>query len=187
MPESVKDRPTKAHEQIFLLSKSAKYYYDADAISEDAKWERWGAQTDKKQYGSITGTRAKPITSDKLQSFRNKGKKNKRSVWTITPKPFKGAHFAVFPTEIPETCLLAGSLEGGVILDPFNGAGTTGIVALKHGRSYIGIELNPEYVEITKTRYESEASTKEGTLTSDILESQMPLFDASLDDLFEVS
>ena len=104
MTESMRDRPTKAHEQVFLLSKSQRYYYDADAIKEP----------------SVTGN----------------GTRNKRSVWSITVKPFKGSHFATFPPELPETCLLAGSPEGGVVLDPFSGAATTGIVAVQHGRSY---------------------------------------------------
>jgi DNA modification methylase len=124
MPESVKDRPTKAHEYIFQFSKSQIYYYDADAIKEP----------------SVTGN----------------GTRNKRSVWSITVKPFKGSHFATFPPELPETCLLAGSPEGGVVLDPFSGAATTGIVAVQHGRSYVGIELNPEYVEISQRRFERE-------------------------------
>ena len=156
MPESVKDRPTKAHEQIFLLSKSAQYYYDYTAILEDAKWDRWGDQTViKQQQGTASWIKARPKSD--LQKL---GKKNKRSVWTITPKPFAGAHFAVFPPELPRTCMLAGCPEGGVVLDVFSGAATTGIVAVQNGRSYIGIELNSDYVEISKRRLEQECGVE---------------------------
>ena len=127
-PESVADRPTTSHEHIFLLSKSPKYYYDADAIREPQR---------DNLNGHYLG-------------------RNRRTVWTVTTKPSSTGHYATFPPQIPETCLLAGSPEGGVVLDPFNGTGTTGIVALKHGRSYIGIELNPEYVDITTKRCKAE-------------------------------
>lgn len=120
MPESVKDRCTKAHEYIFLLSKKAHYYFDYEAIQEDA------------------------ICKD--------DKRNKRDVWTVPPKPVMEAHFATYPEELIEPCILAGSRAGGVVLDPFFGSGTTGRVALKHGRGYIGIELNPEYIEIERRR-----------------------------------
>lgn len=121
MPESVPDRPTNAHEQLFLLSKSSKYYYDADAIREPQRDDLNGHHLGR----------------------------NKRTVWTITAKPSSTGHYAAFPAQIPEACLLAGSPEGSTILDCFNGSGTTGILALRHRRSYIGIELNPEYVDIT--------------------------------------
>ena len=118
MPESVQDRCTKAHEYIFLLSKNPKYYFDNEAIKEDAESE----------------------------------KKNKRSVWTVTTKPFKGAHFAVFPPDLIEPCILAGCPKDGVVLDPFMGSGTTGMVAQQLGRKWIGCELNAEYISMQKNR-----------------------------------
>lgn len=124
MPESVKDRPTRSHEYVFLLSKSRKYYYDHEAVMEDAK-----------------AARCEPIT-----------RRNRRTVWHIPTQPFKGAHFATFPEKLVEPCILAGSKEGDVVLDPFMGSGTTGVVALRHGRQFIGIDLNPEYVQIAGSR-----------------------------------
>jgi DNA modification methylase len=107
MPESVTDRPTKAHEYIFLLSKSERYYYDAEAIKEEVKWERWGKQTCIKDYRGI-----KPVDIKSLEDRREQGK-NKRTVWNISTKPFSEAHFATFPPEIPETCIKAGTSEKG--------------------------------------------------------------------------
>ena len=152
MPESVKNRPTKAHEQVFLLSKSPKYYYDADAIKEPAQDYGTNDRCNNKKNGA---TGLAPHRGFKSENYAKSGR-NKRSVWTITVKPFKGDHFAVFPPELPEPCLLAGSPEGGVVLDPFSGASTTGIVAVQHGRSYMGIELNPEYIEISRKRFQRE-------------------------------
>jgi len=122
IPESVKDRPTKAHEYIFLLSKSPRYYYDYEAIKE-------------------------PVTSKQLGSTRNR-----RSVWTVPTRPFPEAHFATFPPELIEPCVLAGCPIGGVVLDPFVGSGTTLLVATRHHRRSIGIELNPEYIKIAERR-----------------------------------
>jgi DNA modification methylase len=130
MPESVKDRPTKAHEYMFLLSKSPKYYYDADAIKEP--------------LSASVRSRADYVPKD--------GKRNKRTVWSVSTRPFKGAHFAVFPPDLIEPCILAGSPEGGLVLDPFFGSGTTGLVARQNGRDFVGIELNPEYIEIARER-----------------------------------
>src|ERR1039457_6262186 len=140
MPESVKDRPTRAHEQIFLLSKSPNYYYNHEAIKEPFS-------TDPKENypkrARIIGRGAQPSScapvgnpqQDRSGGFPPNGDgRNKRSVWTMTTKPFKGAHFAVFPPDLPRTCMLAGCPEGGVVLDPFSGAATTGIVAVQHGR-----------------------------------------------------
>jgi DNA modification methylase len=152
MPESVRDRPTKAHEQVFLLSKSQRYYYDPDAIKEPAKNYGISDRSNNKKNGA---TGLAPHRGFKSENYANSGR-NKRSVWIITPKPFKGAHFATFPPELPETCLLAGSPGAGVVLDPFSGSGTTGIVAVKNGRSYVGVELNPEYVEISRKRFRQE-------------------------------
>lgn len=119
MPESVKDRCTKSHEYIFLLSKSQKYLFDSQAMEEVAN---------------------------------DGGKKNRRSVWTIPTRPYKGAHFAVFPTALIEPCILAGSRPGDIVLDPFMGSGTTAAVALQHGRQYLGCELNPEYGQLQQER-----------------------------------
>jgi DNA modification methylase len=148
MPESVKDRCTKAHEYIFLLSKSSKYYFDGDSIKENAKWERCGNQTERKKH---TGT-AKYLGNKTIEQLPIKDKKNRRSVWSITTKPFKGAHFATFPEKLVEPCILAGCPERGLVLDPFFGAGTTGLVAKKLGRDYVGVELNPEYAKIAEAR-----------------------------------
>ena len=254
MPESVRDRPTKAHEQIFLLSKSPKYYYDADAIREPNVYAEHHAKDHTKTSKRKENNKNKDNLAGNnggqrgLMNEINPLGKNRRSVWQITPKPCKDAHFAVFPPELPQMCLLAGTSEKGsciacgasikrilehpgnpegilgyrgvpnaqtksggfqsnevkinnplsvrlkpghnptqysktqtvgwkpsctceneivvpcAILDPFSGSGTTGIVANKHGRSYIGIELNPEYVEITKKRYEKEFGGSQATL-----------------------
>jgi DNA modification methylase len=123
MPESVTDRCTKAHEYIFLMTKSSKYYYDNDSIKE------------------------KSVTNVNRIPFRNK-----RSVWTVTPKPFRGAHFAVMPQDLVEPCVKAGCPEGGVVLDPFAGSGTTLVVASNLNRSAVGIELNPDYVSLIEER-----------------------------------
>ena len=141
MPESVRDRCTKAHEYIFLLSKSPRYYYDHTAILEDAKWERWGDQTVvKEQQGT-----AKWIGNKSKAELQALGKKNRRSVWTVATKPFKGAHFATYPPALIEPCILAGSRPGDIVLDPFMGSGTAAEVAILHGRQYLGCELNEEY------------------------------------------
>ena len=150
MPESVKDRCTKAHEYIFLLSKSRKYYYDHEAISEPytSKAEKPRNKAKERYNDSYKGGR----WSEGVRDYYAAGKRNKRSVWTVTTKPFKGAHFAVFPPDLIEPCILAGCPEGGIVLDPFMGSGTTAVVALKHNRNYIGIELNPEYIKIAEKR-----------------------------------
>ncbi len=150
MPESVRDRCTKAHEYVFLLSKKERYYFDAASIEEDAKWERWGNQTENKKH---SGT-AKHLGGKTLAELPIRDKKNRRSVWTVATKPFKGAHFATFPPDLIEPCVLAGCPVGGVVLDPFGGAGTTGLVAQRHGRSAILCELNPEYAEMARHRIE---------------------------------
>lgn len=150
MPESTRDRPTKGHEYIFLLSKSKKYYYDADVIKEPAKWERWGKQTTKKRNpGTMWWVPDK--TKEELTSRTTK---NKRTVWRVPTKPFKGAHFAVFPPDLIRPCILAGSPIGGQVLDPFGGSGTVAMVANELGRDSIYIDLNPEYTEMAKVRQE---------------------------------
>lgn len=153
MPESVQDRCTKAHEYIFLLSRSERYYYNHTAILEDAKWERWGDQTVvKEQQGT-----AKWIGNKSKSELQEIGKKNRRSVWTVPTKPYEGAHFAVFPEELIEPCVMAGAPVGGVVLDPFMGSGTTAQVAQHLGRKYLGCELNPEYQKLQHKRLRQQA------------------------------
>jgi len=168
MPESVTDRPTKAHEYIFLLAKSQSYYYDAEAIAERARC------TPRPETSRNDGGR-------RGEAYRNAGLgaghkggnlgynrpelgRNKRSVWTIATRPYPEAHFATFPEKLVEPCILAGCPIGGTVLDPFCGSGTTGVVALRNGRNFIGIELNPEYAEMAKRR----------------IKEDMPLFNSEL-------
>lgn len=199
MPESVTDRPTKAHEYIFLLSKSAKYYYDAAAIAQpyaESSFQRITQSTfdqqtgGEKDYGTTgvntnrsmrrtlenfrdralemnyTGQATKDYAAGGaqdpsetkrrvLESMRNGTGANARTVWTINTQPYPAAHFATFPEELPERCIKAGSRPGDLILDPFCGAGTTGLVADRLGRDFIGIELNPAYVELARHRINS--------------------------------
>ena len=152
MPESVKDRCTKSHEYIFLLTKSARYFYDAEAVREQSK--PWIADRKDGQSSARVATLPgdKRETKVEYRKYAELKGANRRSVWTITTKPYKEAHFATFPEEIPRTCILAGSKKGDTILDPFSGAGTTGVVAEKLDRKYIGIELNPEYVKMSDDR-----------------------------------
>lgn len=161
MPESVKDRCTKAHEYVFLLSKSERYFYDSDAIKEPAAQS--SIERSKYGYNHAFKNQFKGSATDE---WNQDGKKldagafstemrNKRSVWNVATRPYKGAHFAVFPPSLIEPCILAGSRTGDVVLDPFNGSGTTGQVALQHGRRYVGVEINSEYVELTRQRLES--------------------------------
>jgi DNA modification methylase len=150
MPESVTDRPTKSHEYIFLMTKSPRYYYDHEAIKEDAIWaEEKRAGKGRLHYeGKRQGE--KGTGQENFVSIVDK--KNKRSVWQVNVKGYKEAHFATYPTELIEPCILAGSKEGDTVLDPFSGSGTTGEVALKHGRNYVGLELNPDYAAISEKR-----------------------------------
>lgn len=201
LPESVKDRPTRSHEFIFLLTKARRYFYDADAILEplapdSLRRYRAGlhsAYADADTYG---GTQSHAMAdSTRLGDFMNTAGRNRRSVWRIPTRPFRGAHFAVFPPKLVEPCLLAGTSAHGVcaacgapwvrtverrqegdlirrvtvgwhptcrchgsevepatVLDPFAGAGTTGLVAAQHGRRFLGIELNPDYCRMTEAR-----------------------------------
>ena len=154
MPESVTDRPTKAHEYIFLLSKAARYYYDADAIAEPFADDRLGASgvTDgiPQAYAQAAGRGG----DGGLQAFTGFGRpgRNCRSVWTINTEAYPEAHFATFPEAIPDRCIKAGSRLGDTVLDPFCGSGTTGQVAIQLGRSFIGIELSPEYAKLARAR-----------------------------------
>jgi len=155
MPESVKDRPTKAHEYLFLLSKSPRYFYDADAVREagdpasanSSRPPTTGAALRESQGGL---TRTTPV--GRTCGLHSSGRRNRRSVWTIATQPFPGAHFAVMPPALVRPCVLAGCPVGGIVIDPFMGAGTVGVVAVETGRRYLGIELNPEYVEMARER-----------------------------------
>lgn len=189
MPESVTDRPTKSHEQIFLFSKSPRYYYDHEAVKEAANPNYHNGQSVKK--GGFDSKYAGDVARIGDESFHAaRATRNRRDVWTvddpalaqwfawyaeqpecqelyeryaaqmenkldvwrIPTKPFKGAHFAVFPPDLIEPCVLAGCPEAGTVLDPFSGSGTTGEVAIQHGRRYLGIELNPEYLQMSVRR-----------------------------------
>ena len=187
MPESVSDRCTKAHEYIFLLSKSERYYYDADAIKEPisgtahargdgvnpkcAGWQDGPGSHSPKDYARAEAGLRDSTKFGRGPGWRNKqnesfssvvtelvDERNKRSVWTVTTQPYPGAHFATFPPKLITPCILAGSPEGGTVLDPFHGSGTTGMVALEQGRKYIGVELNPEYIELSRPRLEGAAA-----------------------------
>jgi len=150
MPESVKDRCTKSHEYIFLLSKSPRYYFNNDVIKEQA--QDWGERdrTNGKYHNDGSGL------SPHSGLEKSYDTKNKRSVWTVSPKPFSEAHFAVYPPELIEPCILAGCPEGGTVLDPFGGSGTTGVVADRLGRNAILTELNSDYIDIARNRIEGD-------------------------------
>ena len=153
MPESVRDRCTKAHEYIFLLSKSPKYYFDWQAMQEPATNRAPGNKKPTKggrEYLSAEGEQHR--TAANLHNIEARETRNRRSVWTVTTKPFKGAHFATFPPDLIEPCVLAGCPVGGTVLDPFGGAGTTALVATRHNRKSFSCELNPAYVEMAEAR-----------------------------------
>ncbi len=159
MPESVTDRCTKAHEYIFLLSKKPQYYCDMEAIKEDS--------VDKESFTGRRKRNAGTMSAHDIQNYKMAGsidsaghlphgkvyeKKNKRSVWTVTTKGFKDAHFATFPPDLIRPCILAGCPVDGVVLDPFGGSGTTAVVCMEEARNYIMCELNPEYVAMMRKR-----------------------------------
>jgi site-specific DNA-methyltransferase (adenine-specific) len=153
MPESVRDRCTKAHEYVFLLAKSQRYYYDAEAVREpdsgqDHPRAVLDGQPSLEPSGGIAGAHRGIRTVD----GRNGQGRNRRSVWTITTKPYSGAHFAVMPPDLVEPCIKAGCPDGGTVLDPFAGSGTTLAVAAELGRNAIGCELNPDYVVLAEQR-----------------------------------
>lgn len=177
MPESVKDRPTRAHEYIFLLSKSSRYYYDAEAVKEPAVGfcnaapvgnAGTGKPNARRRGNSRTFRGGGAYTHDRAQNNsaavereshglapNESGKRNRRSVWTVATRPYKGAHFATYPEELVRPCILAGSRPGDTVLDPFAGSGTTGAVAAQEGRDFIGIEINPDYCEIIRQRLDT--------------------------------
>lgn len=149
MPESVRDRPTKAHEYIFLLTKAARYYYDASAIAEPAGPSNW------RENPSLRAVPPGQTRQSKLDSRRGEIKpqtRNKRTVWTVAPRPYPEAHFATYPEALIEPCIMAGTKVGDTVLDPFTGSGTTGAVAVRHRRSFIGCELNPDYIKLARAR-----------------------------------
>ena len=159
MPESVRDRCTRAHEYIFLLSKSKKYFFDSEAMREPATKgpQRMQASVETARLRSVgpmargkEGFNHQYADSDRV--WAADGKRNRRSVWKIATRPYKGAHFATFPPALIEPCILAGSGENDIVLDPFMGSGTTAAVALQHKRQYLGCELNPEYKGLQEKR-----------------------------------
>jgi DNA modification methylase len=179
MPESVTDRCTKAHEYIFLLSKSGQYYFDQNAIatplknesiarlSQNIEQQKGSARVPGKSNGTMKavanghpiGGNGKYTEGDDELHRTKSGKEwmvgttaNKKSVWSVCTKPFSEAHFATYPEELITPCILAGCPKDGIVLDPFIGAGTTALVALSHGRKFIGLELNPEYIAIANKR-----------------------------------
>ena len=157
MPESVKDRCTKSHEYIFLLSKNKNYYYDNEAIKEPVKQD-WGTRDRTKGKYHNPGTGLAPHSG----LSKSYDRKNKRSVWSITNKPYKGSHFAVFPPDLIEPCIKAGSEEGDIILDPFMGSGTTAMVSKELNRYYIGCELHEEYSELIQQRVPDQRVVQNG-------------------------
>lgn len=195
MPESVRDRCTKAHEYLFLLTKSERYYYDSCAIQEPSitgdqrrpygslgSWELDGRPPEMRPNGKLRGKGGRntfrgqganregktgPVNRD-ARDMRDIGAgsvRNKRSVWTVATKPYPGSHFAVMPEKLVEPCIIAGCPEGGTCLDPFAGSGTVGVVSLRHNRNFVGIDLNADYIEMARKRI------------SDSLPS-LPLFDS---------
>ena len=155
MPESVQDRCTKAHEYIFLLSKSPKYYYDIDSIKEEMIGK---PHAPKNKANKNDGHLRNDVGTGRMEKvWGESGMANKRSVWTVTTKPYAGAHFAVFPSDLIEPCILAGAPTGGIVLDPFMGSGTTAQVAQNLGRQYMGCELNLSYKELQDQRLAQES------------------------------
>ena len=161
MPESVTDRCTKAHEYIFLLTKSAKYYYDQDAIRGEGghgSIHKAGRASGNKKHKLVTKYEGSDSEEHRTAaglmkiSEKSYARPNKRSVWEIATEGYAEAHFATFPTKLVEPCILAGSKPGDVILDPFCGSGTTGLVAMRYQRDFVGIELNPDYARMAERR-----------------------------------
>ena len=159
MPESVRDRCTKAHEYIFLLSKSDRYFFDNEAMKEPAKYGEHHAKYSgtytrhKVEAMQVKGaTNGENYQRGMQHAMKDPLRRNRRSVWTVATRPYKGAHFATFPTALIEPCILAGSRPNDIVLDPFMGSGTTAQVAIQHGRQYLGCELNPEYSALQQER-----------------------------------
>ena len=156
MPESVADRCTKAHEYLFMLTKSAKYYYNNEAIKEpSAQLGKTNIRFGGNKYGDSTDPKHATKSGNE---YTDNGTRNRRSVWTIPTKPFRGAHFAVIPEALVEPCILATSRPNDTVLDPFLGSGTVGLVAQRHNRKWVGCELNPDYAKIAEQRIGKEAN-----------------------------
>ena len=154
MPESVRDRCTKAHEYVFLLSKSEKYFFDSEAMQEPATGRDTGNVSHKYQDADGIVPGRKMGIAGGMTKIGPRETRNRRSVWSVTTRPYKGAHFATFPPALIEPCILAGSRPGDIVLDPFMGSGTTAAVSVQHGRKYLGCELNPEYKSLQDQRIE---------------------------------
>jgi DNA modification methylase len=155
MPESVTDRCTKSHEYVFLLTKSRQYLYNHEAIKETALTEPKARDKNAEGYQADYAKGERFSAGERV--FGADGMRNKRDVWTVATKPYKGAHFAVMPEALVEPCILAGSAAGDTVLDPFTGSGTVGMVALRHNRNFVGTELNPEYAELAVNRIYNDA------------------------------
>ena len=155
MPESCKDRPASAHEHVFMLTKQARYYWDADSISEDSLNPADDARRMRQSWEKGQSHKLSSISSTYSQGDAPRiptGKRNARNVWTIATQPFPGSHFATMPPKLAERCIKAGSRPGDVVLDPFSGAGTTALVANRLGRHAVGIELNENYIKLAEAR-----------------------------------
>lgn len=172
MPESVRDRCTKSHEYIFLLSKSKKYYFDQTAIAEDALEPRGPGNVSPIE--ALPGER--PTDNSNIRGSLHKIgprlTRNKRTVWTVATRSFKGSHFATFPPDLIRPCILAGAPRGGVVLDPFGGAGTTSLVSMQEGRRSIICELNPEYAALARARID--AARLNGATQMDVFHDAAP-------------
>jgi DNA modification methylase len=155
MPESVTDRCTKSHEYVFLMSKSRQYFYDHEAIKESASTEPKARDKNAEGYQADYAKGERFSAGERV--FGADGKRNKRDVWNVATKPYKGAHFAVMPEALIEPCILAGSAAGDTVFDPFTGSGTVGMVALRHNRNFVGTELNPDYAELAVNRIYNDA------------------------------
>lgn len=170
MPESVTDRPSRSHETVFLLAKSPRYWYDADAIREDSdpaqeahNFRYARTYTAQAERAASTGQPGN-VNSAGIHSRPGKPGRNARSVWSISAQPFTGAHFACMPIALAERCVQAGCKPAGVVLDPFSGSGTTGLAASRHGRRYVGIDLNRDYLDLSlRTRLAQGSLTSEAT------------------------
>jgi len=176
MPESVRDRPTKAHEYVFLLTKNERYFYDQEAIREPLSEamkndKRLGdEELCKKKRTRNRGGRTDGYTSAPGCVLGNASGRNKRSVWNVNPKPYQGAHFAVWPEKLVEPMILAGSNEGDTVLDPFSGSATTGWVALRNKRHFIGIDLNAEYLDLALARLQDRPAPVKSEAEDDVLD-----------------
>lgn len=154
MPESIKDRPTKSHETVFLLTKNERYFYDADAIKEPAVHAGADISLGKRSFARRQADGANRPRSGNANAdvYSVKDFRNKRDVWTLSTEPFAEAHFATFPQKLVEPCVLAGSRTGDIVLDPFAGSGTVGLVARRHNRQYVGVELKQDYCTMAQRR-----------------------------------